>query len=162
MDAPSRRPITSRTEFHAALRSAFAHAADLGAREIMLCDANFADWPLSERAVIDALTRWAGSTRRLTLYAQTFDEVARCHGRWTEWRRQWSHVVQCRSNGEIEASEFPTIYWATAAMSVRLADPVRFRGIASREAADALTCLEAIDAVLQRSAEAFPVTTLGL
>ncbi len=162
MDAPTHRAIGSRSEFHDALRSAFDQAAREGAREILLCDASFTDWPLSERAVIENLTQWANSRRRLTLFAQTFDEISRRHGRWAEWRRQWSHVVHCRSNGELEAAEFPTICLVADVVSVRLFDPVHHRGLASREAADALACREAVDAVSQRSAEAFPVTTLGL
>jgi hypothetical protein len=45
---------------------------------------------------------------------------------------------------------------------VRIDDPVRHRGIASLEPADAQACREAIDAVSQRSEVSFPVTTLGL
>jgi hypothetical protein len=162
MNQPTTRAILSRHDFHAALRSAFAEAAAAGAREILLCDASYADWPLAERGVIDDLTRWADSRRQLVVYARTFDEVVRRHGRWTEWRRQWSHVVQCRSNVELEPTDFPTICLASGVTSVRLADPTRFRGLASHEAADALACREAIDAVSQRSVEAYPATTLGL
>ena len=49
-DDDTRRIFTSRTEFHDALRSAFAAAADAGCREVWICDDDFADWPLSERA----------------------------------------------------------------------------------------------------------------
>ena len=109
--------ITSRGEFHAALKSALAEAATVGCRELWLCDTDFADWPLGELAVVESFAQWAGSHRRLTLIAESFDEVARRHARWNEWRRHWSHIVHCR---------------------------------------------ELIDAVLQRSEEAYPVTTTGL
>ena len=75
--APTRRIITSRSEFHDALRGAFALAASSGAREIWLSDQDFADWPLGERQVVDQLTQWAHSHRHLTLIAHNFDEVAR-------------------------------------------------------------------------------------
>ena len=162
MDDPTRRPIASRNEFLDALRSAFAQAATAGAREISLCDATFADWPLGEPGVIEDLTRWAQGRRRLTVLAHNFDEIARRHGRWTEWRRQWAHVVQCRGNEELEAAEFPTICVVADVVSVRLVDLVHHRSMASHEASDAVACREAIDAISQRSAEAFPVTTLGL
>jgi hypothetical protein len=162
MDEPTRRAITTRSEFLEALRSAFSLAADTGAREILLCDADFADWPLGESSVLAALTRWVGSRRRLLLLAQNFEEVVKRHGRWTEWRRQWSHVVQCRSDTELEAAQYPTICLVPEVFSVRLFDRGLFRGLASSEPADALACREAIDAVSQRSGEAFPVTTLGL
>lgn len=162
MDAPTRRIITTQREFQDELRNAFSQAAAAGAREIWLSDPDFADWPLGERAVVEDLTRWAHSRRRLTMLAQTFDEILRRHGRWTEWRRQWSHVVDCRTNRELEAVQIPTICLVPEVVSVRLVDPVEYRGIASIEVADAVACREAIDAVLQRSAEAFPATTLGL
>ena len=160
--APTRRVITSRSEFHDALRAAFALAASSSAREIWLSDQDFADWPLGERQVVDQLTQWAHSHRHLTLIAHNFDEVARRHGRWTEWRRQWAHVVECRSNQELEANQHPTICLISDQLSVRLSDPVRYRGMVSTEIADAVACREAIDAVLQRSNETFPATTLGL
>ena len=154
--------IDSRAEFHAAVRAAFTEAADVGCREIWICDDDFADWPLNERGVIEQLTRWAHSHRCLTVIARHFDTVARQQARWVEWRRQWSHVVQCRTNNELEAGQMPTLLLAPGAASVRLVDPVRYRGSVSREVADAIVWRETIDAVLQRSEEAFPATTLGL
>lgn len=154
--------ITSRSEFHAALRSALAEAASVGCRELWLCDADFADWPLGERAVVDSLAQWAGSHRSLTLIARSFDEVARRHARWIEWRRQWSHVVHCRANAELEAGQMPSVLLAAGLSCVYLVDPVHHRGRFSHDAADGIRCREMIDAVLQRSEEAFPVTTTGL
>jgi len=154
--------ITSRSEFHAALHSALAEAAAVGCRELWLCDNDFADWPLGERPVVDSFSQWAGSHRRLTLIARTFDEVARRHARWSEWRRQWSHIVQCRSNSELESGQMPSVLLASDLLSVNLVDPVRYRGRFSHDAADGVRCREMIDAVLQRSEEAYPVTTAGL
>lgn len=154
--------IASRKAFHDALYLAFADAAAVGCRELWLCDATFADWPLGERAVVEQLTQWAGSLRRLTLLAGTFDEVVRRHPRWVEWRRQWSHVVHCRVNTDFETGQMPSLLLAPGLMSVRLSDTVQWRGRWSREAADEVPCRELIDAVLQRSEEAFPVTVVGL
>lgn len=154
--------ITSRSEFHAALRSALAEAAAQGCREIWLCDNDFSDWPIGERAVVESFAQWAGSHRRLTLLARSFDEVTRRHPRWVEWRRQWSHIVQCRSNNELEAGQMPSLLLATGLSSLHLVDPVNYRGRLSHDAADAVRCRELIDAVLQRSEEAFPATTTGL
>ena len=161
-NVPTRRAITSRSEFHEAVRSALGQAADAGASEIWLCDATFADWPLGERAVIEDLARWVAPRRHLTLLAHRFDEIARRHGRWSEWRRSWAHLVECRSNPELEAAQFPSICLVPGVISVQLFDPLAHRGLASHQPADELASREAIDAVLQRSAEAFPVTTLGL
>lgn len=161
-DDDTHRLIQSRNEFHAALRAGFAAAADTGCRAIWLCDEDYADWPLSERGVIDDLTRWAQAHRSFTVIARDFDVIARRHARWVEWRRTWSHVVQCRTNDELEAGQMPTLLLAPGATSVRLFDRVHYRGSVSSLAADAVLWRETVDEVLQRSAEAFPATTLGL
>ena len=154
--------ILTRVEFHDALTAAFAEIAATGCREIFISDSDFADWPLSEATVLAHLTQWAQQHRKLTVLAQSFDEFARHHGRWVEWRRQWSHTVECRANLELEAAELPTMLLAPGLVVVRLVDPIRYRGSVSHEAADLVLSREALDAVLQRSDEAFPVTTLGL
>jgi hypothetical protein len=154
--------ITTRAEFHAALQQAFARAAQAGCRELWLCDEDFADWPLGERAIVESLTEWAASSRRLTLAARSFDEVARRHARWVAWRRNWSHIVSCRTNTELATGEFPTVLLALGTVSVRLSDVVHHRGRLSHEKADEIRCKELIDAVLQRSEESFPATTTGL
>jgi hypothetical protein len=96
-DLPATRIITSRVEFHDALKEAFGLMADKGCREVYLADPTFADWPLGDRSVIDNLTRWAYAHRKLVLLSESFEEFPRRHSRWVEWRRQWSHVVQCRT-----------------------------------------------------------------
>jgi hypothetical protein len=154
--------ITSRAEFHAALRHAFEALVRHGAREVWLCDEDFADWPLGDRAIVELLTRWAASNRRLTLVARHFGEVARRHPRWVGWRRDWSHIVSCRANTELATGEFPTVLLGLGAVSVHLVDAVHHRGRLSRDKADEIRCKEQIDAVLQRSEEAFPATTTGL
>ena len=154
--------ITSRGEFQAALRSAFAEAADAGGRELWLVDTDFAEWPLGERAVIEQLERWAVSSRKITLVASSFDEVARLHPRWVAWRQKWSHIASCRSNAELESGEMPTVMLVAGVVSVRLSDPVHHRGRVSRERAEEVRCRELVDAVLQRSEQAFPAGTTGL
>jgi hypothetical protein len=154
--------ITTRAEFQTALRTAFDEVAESGARELWLCDENFAEWPLGERAVIKRLTQWAASNRRMTLVARHFDEVARRHPRWVEWRRNWSHIVGCHANVEVASGEFPCVFLGLGTVSVRLSDTIHHRGRRSHEKLEEVRCKEQIDAVLQRSEEAFPATTTGL
>lgn len=155
-------PLASRADFLDAIRVSFALAAQGGAREIFIVDPNFADWPLNDRAVIAMLAGWIDSRRNLTVFAHSFDELARRHSRFVDWRRQWSHVVHCRSDPEIEAEQVPTILLAPETSCVRLLDRVRHRGTMSNRPVDLNECREAVDALLQRSVEAFPVTPLGL
>ena len=154
--------IQSRSEFHAALRRAFTEAAAAGSRELWLSDVNFADWPLGERDVVETLSQWVASSRRLTLVAHDFDDVAKRHPRWVTWRRQWSHVVTCRTNAELEADDIPTLLVASGTVTVRLSDPVHHRGRIAHDRAEELRCKELLDAVLQRSEEAFPASATGL
>ncbi len=154
--------IGSRVAFQQAVRDALRDAADAGCRALWLCDADFAAWPLGERAVVDTLTRWVGSQRRLTLVASRFDAVTRLHPRWVGWRRDWAHVVDCRTDSEREAGDWPTVVLATGVVSVVLDDPVAFRGRLSREPADAAHARERLDALLRRSVPAFPPDVTGL
>ncbi|MGZ5239290.1 MAG: hypothetical protein ACXWCN_04155 [Caldimonas sp.] len=154
--------IASRNDFHEAIRAALAQAADKEAAEIYLVDPDFNDWPLNERGIIESLTRWASSRRKLFVFAHSFDELARRAPRFAEWRRQWSHVVHCRCDPELEATQVPTLLFVPALAAVRLLDRIRYRGTVSGRPADHVECRETIDALLQRSVEAFPPTTLGL
>jgi len=155
-------PIASRAEFGDAIRASFALAADDGASEIVCVDADFADWPLNDRAVIETLTAWIGSRRSFLLFGHSFDELARRQPRFVEWRRQWGHAVHCRSDPELEAAQLPTIVLVPGVTCVRLVDRVQHRGTVSNRGVELAECREAVDALLQRSVEAFPVTTLGL
>lgn len=161
-DASPPRIIASRSEFHDALREAFALVADKGCREVFISDTDFADWPLGERAVIDSLTRWAYAHRKLTVLAQSFDEFQRRYPRWVQWRKQWSHVVECRTPDEADAGQVPGLFLAPGIVTLRVLDPVHYRASMSFDEADAILARENIDALLQRSVEAFPASTLGL
>jgi len=154
--------IASRNDFHEAIRTAMAQAADREASEIFLVDPDFDGWPLNERGIIESLGRWASSRRKLVVFAHNFEELARRAPRFAEWRRQWSHVVQCRSDPDLEAQQVPTLLFVPGLVAIRLLDRVRHRGTLSGRPADHVECREAIDALLQRSVEAFPPTTLGL
>ena len=155
-------PIRTREQFHQALRDAFAEAAAIGCREILMCDDHFADWPLNEVEVVEHLAQWATAQRKITVLARNFEQIARLHPRWVAWRRTRSHVIECRSNNELEAGQMPTLLLMPGVLTLKLVDAVNYRGSVSRHAGDAVLARESFDAVLQRSEEAFPATDLGL
>ena len=162
-DAGTHDILSSRGECQEAFRRVFAEAARIGCRELWLCDVDYADWPLSERAVIDSLSQWAYSHRKLTMLAAGFDEIVRRHARWIDWRRQWSHVVDCRAlDDRVESSQIPTLLLAPGIVTLRIFDTVHHRGSLSYDPADAIGCRELVDGFFQQSSEAFPATTLGL
>ena len=154
--------IAGRAEFQGAVRAALAEAAVAGWRELWLCDPDFAHWPLGEPDMIDSLTRWAGGQCKLTLLALHYGELARRHPRWVQWRRQWAHRVECRALPDLRPDDLPVMLHARGALTLHLFDPLRYRGQVSSAVADDLRAREQIDAILQRSTEAFPATTLGL
>jgi hypothetical protein len=156
------RMLSSRSEFHDALRDALELAATQGCRELIISDATFADWPLGERGVVDALTRWAYAHRRLTVLAHNYDDVPRRHPRWVAWRRQWDHVISCRALPEAQPEQIPGLLIATGLVTVRVFDAVHYRASVSTDHADEVRARELIDALLQQSNEAFPASALGL
>jgi hypothetical protein len=161
-ELPTSRIITSRSEFHDALKEAFAFVADKGCREVFIADPAFGDWPLGDRSVLENLSRWAYTHRKLTVLAESFDEFPRRHARWVEWRRQWAHVVDCRVVDEADVGRLSGLLLAPGLMSLRVLDAEHYRASLSFGAADTIQIRDALDALLQRSEEAFPVTTLGL
>lgn len=150
-----------RSEFAELVRHAFVVAAEQGWREIILCDANFEDWPLGERSVAQSLHDWAGTGRKLTMLAQNYDEVVRRHARFVTWRRTWSHIIECRSGASVSASDLPSAFWSPAWVFERL-DLVRSTGVAGPEAVRRLALRERLAEKLQRSSPAFAATTLGI
>ena len=58
--------------------------------------------------------------------------------------------------------DLPTLLVADHACALRVLDLERVRGWVSHEAVDVHRAHEQIDAILQRSTEAFPAVTLGL
>lgn len=161
-EMPATRIITSRTEFHDALKEAFAFVADKGCREVFIADPDFADWPLGDRAVLESLTRWAFAHRKLTVLAESFDEFPRRHARWVEWRRQWAHVVECRTVAEADLGQLEGLFMAPGLITLRVLDAEHYRASLSFDPVSSIRIREGLDALLQRSEEAFPVTTLGL
>lgn len=159
---PSEPEIDSRDAFHAALLDALHSAAEAGCPELWFCDRDFLGWPLGAPAVVDALGRWAGSRRSLTLLAADFDGFARTAPRWHAWRRTWSHIVHCHAVHEDVAGSVPTLVLAAPRLAIRLHDRVRHRGRIHRESGELAACREQIDALMQRASGALPVTTLGL
>lgn len=159
---PELQPIDGRSAFHQAVRDALASAADAGSAEIVLVDADFADWPLGERAVLESLGRWAATRRRMTLLGGSFDALPRQAPRFLAWRQAWSHIVDFRTPEDLDPRQLPTWLHVPGLVVLRLDDPVHHRGIVSWRPVEQVEAREAIDALSQRSIETFPATTLGL
>jgi hypothetical protein len=150
-----------RQAFRQAVRHALAAAAREGWREIVLCDVDFEDWPLGERATLEALGAWAARGRRLVLLAANFDPLVRQHPRFVGWRKTWDHIIEARRCAKGDADDLPSAIWTPHWFLHRL-DPRHATGVASHDAERRAQLREQIDECLRRSSSAFPATTLGL
>jgi hypothetical protein len=159
-ELPSGR-FAGREAFAQLVRDALACAAREGWREIILSDADFADWPLGERAVAQSLQDWSATGRQCILLAKRFDEVARRHARFVTWRRTWSHIVDARACPSADPLELPSAIWSPAWVMQRV-DPERCAGFSGREAERRVLLREGLNAWLGKSSPSFPASTLGL
>lgn len=156
-------PIASRADFQEAVRGFLLNAEAAGVRELWWLSPDFSDWPLDEPPLIDALTHWAKLPgARITWLAHDFERVRRVMPRITRWRQTFSHVLNCRSPEELPGSDMPTLLVADHRAALRVLDLERMRGWVSHNGADVQRAREEIDAILQRSVEAFPSAILGL
>ena len=153
--------FSGRSEFSRLLGQAVAAAAVQGWREMIWCDRDFADWPLGERAVAQALNDWAGSGRKLTMLAEHYDAVIRQHARFVTWRRTWSHLVECRKSGAALAGRLPSVLWSPGWVLERLDSP-RCTGVASVDRNRCTALKESLSEHLSGSSAGFPATVLGL
>lgn len=157
---PSRR-FEGREEFRALLRAALATGAREGWREIVLSDADFADWPLGERAVAESLQAWSAGGRRMVLLACSYDAVLRQHARFVQWRRQWSHIVTAVACPGADRLDLPSALWSPAWVLERR-DVDRCNGYCGSEAERRVALRERLDEWLLKATPAFAATTLGL
>ena len=156
-------PLRSRADWFAALQWGFATAWARRARRIVCCDADFADWPLDDPALLQGLTAWLRMPgRQLVLLARDYADVPRRHPRFTGWRANWTHAVDAWLAPTELAPDLPTALLADATLAVQLFDAVHWRGRAVVDDGRAHVLASEVDAVLQRSERAFPAHPLGL
>lgn len=148
-------------EFAQLVRDALATAAAQGWTEMVWSDANFEDWPLREKAVIDSLNTWAHSGRKLVLLAHRFDSITRFQPRFVQWRAQWGHLIECRVCKQLDASEVPSALWSPH-WAMRRLDMVRSTGTAGSDPQRRVLLREALEECRRNSGPGFPATTLGL
>ena len=150
-----------RVQFQQLVRDALDCAAREGWRQIILCDANFEDWPIGERAVAESLQAWSLPGRQITLLAQRWDSVARQHARFVRWRKNWDDIVEARGCRQADPAEFPSAIWTPGWMMQRH-DLPRCIGTATHDPSRRHVLHEKLQEWLRQSSLAFPATTLGL
>lgn len=154
--------FSGREAFQQLVRDAFATAAREGWQEIVISDANFHDWPLGERSVIEALQTWARGGRRFSMLASSYDDVVRRHARFVRWRGTWDHIITCRRSPSTDPLSIPSALWSPHWVMHRI-DPERCVGITGDEPNRRVVLKESLTEWMRnKSAPGFPSTTLGL
>lgn len=162
--APAQLPegrFVGRQVFVGLVRQAIACAAREGWPSLLLSDTDFADWPLGERAVIEAFHAWAGQGRRLRLLARDYATVRLQHPRFVQWRTTWSHLVEAQVWTGASPGDIPSALWSPGWALERL-DPQHGISVSSFDAARRAALRERLDAAWQRGGPGFAATVLGL
>lgn len=154
-------PFDGPTEFADRLREAFGAAAACGWPALWCCDAQFADWPLGEAAVIEALQAWASSARRLRLLMRDDRQLRERHPRFVAWRQRWDHIIECRLCAAGDAADLPSGLW-TPRWTVERHDGVRSRGSSSDSQTAVASLQHRMDDAFARGRPGFSASILGL
>lgn len=167
-DAPVPAPVVlpegrgaGRLDFEAAIRNGMAAANDQGWNSIVLCDLDFADWPLGERSTMAALDALARRGRTLQILARDYHALRRLHPRFVQWRTLWSHLVEAHACPHVDEGELPSVFW-TPSWTLERLDRVHGSFVASHAPQRRALLRERIQACWLRSAPGLPATTLGL
>jgi hypothetical protein len=153
--------LSGRKLFVDLVRQALATAAQEGWPRIVLCDADFADWPLGDREVVASLNAWSARGRSLHLLARDYSVLRQTHPRFVQWRVTWSHLVEAQACASASVDELPSVLWSPGWTLQRL-DTVRCTVVASRNAERRVALQEQLQQWWLKSTPAFPASTLGL
>lgn len=156
------RPIDSRQTFVAALDSALELVLARRARRLVWADADFTDWPLDDPAVLRRLVEWLRLPQRRCVLLAAEPEALRRRARFMDCYRLWSHAIGVYAPAPDDASELPCLLWAEGVVLVQVLDKRHWRGRCGQAATELRVAGEGLDALLQRSKPALPVTVLGL
>lgn len=144
-----------------AVRQAIALADSQQIGRMLWCDRDFADWPLEERAVVEALQRWALGGGRLEMLASDFRPLQARAARFVQWRRQWDHRFEARALGRQRPDEVPTVLRLGDQMLLGLDAEQRLFVVTADRSRIAQTD-EHCRSLWQQAVPAFPASTLGL
>lgn len=153
--------LQGRQVFLDTVRQAFEVAAEQGWSHITLSDADFADWPLGERAVVDALNRWAHRGRTLMMLAHNYDQLRLLHPRFVQWRVTWSHLIEAHACPGASGAELPSAIGSPLWTLERL-DRLHNTLVASVDAERRVALRERVNECWLKSVPSFPASRLGL
>ena len=153
--------MEGREVFTDLVRQALVVAAAQRWPRLELSDADFSDWPLGERAVVESLQVWVRQGGEIRFMARDFGPLRLAHPRLVSWRTLWSHRVQAHAVPSASGSQLPSAIWSPGWTMERL-DPVRCALVASTDARRRTGLRERLDACWHKGSPSFTATTLGL
>ena len=158
--------LSGRFEGRAAFDGQVLHflqqAAAQGWSQIIVADADFADWPWGSAAAVELLHHWARHGGQMTVLAYRFESLVQRHPRWVQWRKTWDHRLQCRRLLSRDVSQVPSALWSPH-WAVQRIDVARCVGVASAERSAIVPLGEQLQEwIRSASTPAFAATVLGL
>jgi len=162
-----REPIEGRGAFVQAIKDLLGEAAAGTWTDLYFCAPQFEDWPLGDSDVVDALVRWSrlGGARHCQFIAGHYEQWPAHHPRWVQWRRTWSHLVNCWQPEEEMADHLPSMLLLSGprrSLLLELTNNHYQTGWLTRTGSRLGAARQEIDAILQRSVPGFSATVLGL
>jgi hypothetical protein len=153
--------LQGREVFADLVRQALAMAAAEGWPRMVLCDADFSDWPLGERSVVASLQAWARRGRVLQVVGQDLGPMRLQHPRFVQWRVTWAHLIEVRACSHAAVGDLPSAIWSTG-WTLERVDPSHSVMLASRDARRQVALAQRIDRWWQRGSPSLPASILGL
>jgi hypothetical protein len=159
---PAPSAIDSRGTFVTAVHAAVQQALVQRARRMLWADSDFVDWPIDDPALLQRLIDWLRlPQRQLLLLASDYENLRR-RARFVERYRLWSHAISAHGPADEDVAQLPCVLLAEHTRLVQIHDKIHWRGWTSDDPAALRLARDQTDALLQRSAPAFAVTTLGI
>jgi len=153
--------LQGRRLFADLVRQSLATAAAEGWPRLVLCDTDFSDWPLGERAVVASLQAWARRGRVLQMLGRDLGPLRLQHPRFVQWRVAWAHLVEVRACGSASTDEWPSAIWSPVWTLERI-DVTHGVMVTSRDARRQVALAERLDHWWHKGSPSLPPTTLGL
>lgn len=153
--------LEGRVAFAKLVRDTLDGAATLRWKEWWWSDPDFEDWPLGERATVEALNRWAGRGRRLHLLARDYRAMRELHARFVGWRVKWDHIIDVRACPGASEEDFPSAIWTPDWCFQRI-DKARSVMVCSDSPQRRTVLRHELQEWWDKGSPSFPASTLGL
>ena len=137
-------------------------AVGSNARELVLVDPDFKDWPLEDKLLVESLGAFARRPgRRLWILAHDFDCIRSRCPRFLAWRTRFDHAVVARQEA-VEGPPLPTALLVDGLRALQVLERDFWRGRVLDDPVQVARLRDQLDARMQRAAPGFGATTLGL